>query len=158
MADHCLASPTRNVAAWPRHLGAALLALAATAAVASPEAQAALEARVARLSEELRCLVCRNQSLADSDAELARDLKRELREQLASGRSEDEVRDYLVQRYGDFVLYRPPLKPSTALLWLGPLLLPLAGLGLLWSRWRRSRELQEQDDEASAVADEERSA
>jgi cytochrome c-type biogenesis protein CcmH len=145
--------------ASPLRTAAALLALAAGCAAvsASEAANDALDARVARLSEELRCLVCRNQSLADSDAELARDLKRELREQLAAGRSEEEVRDYLVQRYGDFVLYRPPLKASTALLWAGPLLLPLAGLALLWTRRRRQGGLPA-DDEAAATAHEEEQA
>lgn len=148
MAERSAQAVEPAVGVWARRAAALLLALAAGAAAAAlPDAT--LEARVARLSEELRCLVCRNQSLADSDAELARDLKRELREQLASGRSEDEVRDYLVQRYGDFVLYRPPLKASTALLWSVPLLLPLAGLALLWSRWRRARG---EDDEDAAPA------
>ena len=151
MAERSLLLHAPGGAAWPRQAGALMLALAASVAGASAPADAALEARVARLSEELRCLVCRNQSLADSDAGLAQDLKRELREQLASGRSEDEVRDYLVQRYGDFVLYRPPLKASTGLLWFGPLLLPLAGLGLLWARWRRSRDA---GDEAAPEAEE----
>ncbi len=143
-----IASPLRTAAAW------LTLAAACMAASASEPANDVLDARVARLSEELRCLVCRNQSLADSDAELARDLKHELREQLAAGRSEEEVRDYLVQRYGDFVLYRPPLKASTALLWAGPLLLPLAGLALLWTRWRRQGGLPA-DDETAATAHEE---
>jgi cytochrome c-type biogenesis protein CcmH len=87
-----------------------------------------LEKRVADLAAELRCLVCQNQSLADSNAELAVDLRRQIREQLVGGASEREVLDFMVQRYGDFVLYRPPLKASTLLLWCGPFL--LLGLGL----------------------------
>lgn len=148
MAERAVA--IRGRGAWGRRAGALGLALALslTAAVAEVQTDAALEARVARLASELRCVVCRNQSLADSDAELARDLRRELREQLAAGRSEDDVREYLVQRYGDFVLYRPPLKAGTALLWLVPLLLPLAGFSLLWARRRR---LRDEDDEAAAA-------
>ncbi len=88
------------------------------------------------LSAELRCLVCQNQSIADSNADLAVDLRRQIREQLGSGRSEGEVRDYMVQRYGDFVLYRPPLKASTLLLWGGPLLLLALGVVLLVRRIR----------------------
>lgn len=146
-----MADPRRL--AGPGRALAASLALAAACAAASPAGDAALEARVARLAGELRCVVCRNQSLADSDAELARDLKRELREQLAAGRSEEDVCDYLVQRYGDFVLYRPPLKASTALLWGAPLLLPLAGLALLWTRWRRQRGLPDEDEDGGAAHD-----
>jgi len=86
------------------------------------------------LSAELRCLVCQNQSIADSNADLAVDLRRQIREQLSSGRSERDVRDFMVQRYGDFVLYRPPLKASTVLLWSGPLLLLLLGVFLLLRR------------------------
>ena len=86
-------------------------------------ADPALEVRVQAVSAELRCLVCQNQSLADSHAELALDLKRQVREQLRAGRSPDQVLAYMTDRYGDFVLYRPPLKATTLLLWLGPALL-----------------------------------
>ena len=88
------------------------------------------------LSNELRCLVCQNQSIADSNAELAVDLRRQIREQLASDKSEREVRDFMVQRYGDFVLYRPPLQASTLLLWGGPFLLLALGGFLLIRRIR----------------------
>ncbi len=129
----------------PRPLfAAALLSLAALglpglAHADAPDAAAnpALEARVMKLSAELRCLVCQNQSLADSHAPLALDLKQQVREQLGAGRSEADVVDYMTQRYGDFVLYRPPLKASTVLLWAGPALLLLAG-GLLYLRSLRS--------------------
>lgn len=94
---------------------------------------AALEARVQAVSAELRCLVCQNQSLADSHAELALDLKHQVREQLQAGRTPDEVVAYMTERYGDFVLYRPPFKATTALLWLGPALLLAT---LLWGAWR----------------------
>ena len=91
-----------------------------------------LEEQVNRLAAELRCLVCQNQSLADSHADLAVDLKNQVREQLRAGRSARQVVDYMTERYGDFVLYRPPVKPTTWLLWAGPLLLLLAGAALLW--------------------------
>ena len=95
-----------------------------------------LEKRVADLAAELRCLVCQNQTLADSNAELAVDLRRQIREQLGSGKSERDVLDFMVQRYGDFVLYRPPLKASTVLLWGGPFLLLGFGALLLVRRIR----------------------
>ena len=105
----------------------------AGAGVAVPvAADPALESRVNTLGAELRCLVCQNQSLADSHAELAVDLKNQIREQLRAGRSEQQVIDYMTERYGDFVLYRPPLKASTVLLWAGPALLVLLGLIALW--------------------------
>src|SRR5687768_13318885 len=85
-----------------------------------------LEQRVRALAEELRCLVCQNQTLADSNADLAVDLRREIREKMRAGMSDKAVTDYLVTRYGDFVLYRPPFKPTTLLLWLGPFLLLVA--------------------------------
>ena len=96
------------------------------------------EARVQRLATELRCLVCQNQSLADSNADLALQLKGQVRDQLRGGRSEQQVIDYMAERYGDFVLYRPPLRARTLLLWAGPALLVLAGVGLLvWNLRRR---------------------
>ena len=87
--------------------------------------------RAVELSENLRCLVCQNQTIADSNAELAQDLRRQVREQIAQGRSDKEIVAYMVQRYGDFVLYNPPVKATTLLLWFGPGLLLLAGLLLL---------------------------
>ncbi|MCV4690726.1 cytochrome c-type biogenesis protein CcmH, partial [Escherichia coli] len=78
---------------------------------------------VQKLGEELRCLVCQNQNIADSHADLALDLKKQLREQIAAGRTDDEIKTYMVERYGDFVLYRPPLKATTVLLWAGPFVL-----------------------------------
>lgn len=98
---------------------------------------AALEQRVQRISEELRCLVCQNQSLADSNADLAVDLKNKVREQLKQGASEKDVINFMTARYGDFVLYRPPLKATTLLLWFGPGLLLAAGLIALFVRLRR---------------------
>jgi len=87
-----------------------------------------LDKRVAALAEELRCLVCQNQTLAESNAPLAVDLRNQVREQLAQGASEQQVRDFMVARYGDFVLYRPPFKATTLLLWVGPFCLLLAGI------------------------------
>ena len=86
-----------------------------------------LEVQVMRLSEELRCLVCQNQTIADSNAGLAIDLKNQIRDQLRAGRSDSQVLAYMVERYGDFVLYRPPLKATTALLWVGPFALLALG-------------------------------
>jgi len=119
-----------------------LLALSAISAAreAVPEADdPALEKRVVRLTSELRCLVCQNQSLADSHADLAIDLKNQVRSQMRAGKSDAEIRDYMVARYGDFVLYDPPFKASTALLWAGPFVLLLVGLlGLaVYMRGRR---------------------
>lgn len=111
-------------------------------AVAAPPASGSdltLDERVNRVASELRCVVCQNQSIADSHAELAVQLKGEVRKQLARGDSETQVREFMVQRYGDFVLYRPPLTAATALLWGGPALLLLLGLGLLVAHWRERR-------------------
>ena len=87
----------------------------------------ALEARLKSMSQELRCLVCQNSTLADSSAPLAEDLRKEIRAQMRAGKSDKEVVDYLVARYGDFVRYRPPVNNSTALLWFGPFLLLIIG-------------------------------
>ncbi|HEY0062562.1 MAG TPA: cytochrome c-type biogenesis protein [Telluria sp.] len=89
--------------------------------------------QVQAISEKLRCLVCQNQTIAESDAPLAQDLRRQVREQLAKGKSEGEILSYMVARYGDFVLYQPPFKPATWLLWLGPLLLLGVGVAVLYS-------------------------
>lgn len=93
-------------------------------------ADPAMQARYERLIEELRCLVCQNQSIAESNATLAADLRREVRELLGQGRSEADIRSFLTERYGDFVLYRPPLVRRTWLLWAAPALLLGAGLGV----------------------------
>ena len=96
-----------------------------------------LEKRVTSLAHEMRCLVCQNQTIADSNAPLAIDLRNQIREQLQAGKSEQDVIDFMVARYGDFVLYRPPLKASTVLLWAGPFLFLVLGLGLLIRRVTR---------------------
>jgi cytochrome c-type biogenesis protein CcmH len=102
------------------------------------------EQRIRQLEEKLRCLVCQNQSLADSGAELAGDLRKQVRDQVAAGRSDDEIIGYLVQRYGDFVLYEPPFKATTALLWVGPFLLFAAAAGFLVVAVRRRRNAPEE--------------
>jgi len=95
-------------------------------------------ARAVALSEKLRCLVCQNQTIAESNAELAQDLRRQIREQIAAGKSDKQIIDYMVARYGDFVLYQPPVKSTTLLLWAGPALLVLVGFIVL-ARAVRSR-------------------
>ena len=104
-----------------------------------------LEKRVKRLSEELRCLVCQNQSLADSNADLAVDLRNQVRKMMQAGQSDEEIREFMVARYGDFVLYNPPVKSATLVLWLGPfVLLVAAGIALILYLRRRDRELPTQ--------------
>ena len=105
-----------------------------------------IEQRLIDISGELRCLVCQNESLAASRAELALDLRREIRTLIARGDSDDAIRAFLTDRYGDFILYRPQFKRTTLLLWLGPALLLLLGLGLLFRQLRRrSRESKASD-------------
>ena len=113
--------------------------LLATLALHALADDASLERRALALERELRCLVCQNQTLAESNAPLALDLRSQIREQLAAGKSEREITDYMVARYGDFVLYRPPLKSTTALLWAGPFLFLLGGFYLLVRVVRRRR-------------------
>jgi len=107
------------------------------------------EERYKQLIIQLRCLVCQNQSLADSDAGLAHDLRREVWELMDSGKSDQEVVDYLVARYGDFVLYNPPVKPSTYILWYGPFVLLVVGALLLW-RILRQRQAQTKPEFSAA--------
>ena len=116
-----------------------------------------LEKRVKTLSEELRCLVCQNQSLADSNADLAIDLRNQVRELMQAGKSDEEIREFMVDRYGDFVLYSPPVKASTLVLWGGPFVLLLIGIVLLATYLRRrERQLRAQamstEDRARARA------
>jgi cytochrome c-type biogenesis protein CcmH len=103
-----------------------------------------LEKRMIGLADKLRCLVCQNESLASSHADLAEDLRREVRELMQKGLSDDEIVDYLVSRYGDFVLYDPPMKSYTMLLWFGPFaLLFVAGLGLVMQLRKRRETVPE---------------
>jgi cytochrome c-type biogenesis protein CcmH len=117
----------------------ALLFAGASAQDARPMAEdPVLEAKVLRIAEELRCLVCQNETIAASHADLAVDLRKQIRQKLQQGQSEQQILDFMVQRYGDFVLYRPPVKSSTWLLWGGPfLLLGAALVGLILSIRRR---------------------
>ncbi|MCL4185731.1 MAG: cytochrome c-type biogenesis protein CcmH [Burkholderiaceae bacterium] len=96
-------------------------------------------ARYQHLAEELRCLVCQNQTLADSNAELAGDLRRQVETMIIAGRSDDEIKGFLVDRYGDFVLYRPPVQGNTWPLWAGPFALLIVGVLAWWRIQRRSR-------------------
>ena len=124
-------------------LAVALLVMVQVAAFAREAAPAAddpmLEERLMTLAGDLRCLVCQNQTLAESNAELAADLRNEIREQMRRGASDQDVIDYLVARYGDFVLYRPPLKATTLLLWSGPAILLLIGIMLMMRSLARRR-------------------
>ena len=122
----------------PRVLGLLALAMALCARAASPVADGGLEPRVQRVAEQLRCLVCQNQTVAESHAQLALDLKNEVRDQLAQGRSEQQILDFMVQRYGDFVLYRPPFKSITWMLWVGPFALLAVGLVALFHQVRQN--------------------
>ena len=103
-----------------------------------------VEKRLIIISEEMRCLVCQNESLAGSRADLAQDLRRELRALIKEGKTDAEVKEFMVSRYGDFVLYRPPMKPTTWLLWLGPFVLMVAGVAALIAYLRRrGREMKD---------------
>ncbi len=140
-------------------LRTALLALAlalptaAAAREAAPmAADVAIEKRMVAISEELRCLVCQNESLAGSHADLAQDLRREIRKMIGEGKSDQEILDFMVARYGDFVRYRPPVKPTTWLLWGGPFLLLLAGIGGLIVFLRR----RASEDKTPGLSDDER--
>ena len=116
----------------------ALSTLQVQAREAAPLAQdEATEKRLVEISSELRCLVCQNESLSASQAELANDLRREIRTLIKDGKNDKEIMDFMVSRYGDFVRYRPPLKGSTVLLWFGPALLLAGGLGALLLTLRR---------------------
>lgn len=117
-----------------------LWAAAAPAQEARPMAEdPVLEAEVMRIGHELRCLVCQNETIAASHADLAVDLRGQIRNQLREGKTERQILDYMVQRYGDFVLYRPPVKPTTWLLWGGPFVLLAGMLVMLWRLLKRRR-------------------
>jgi len=130
-------------------LGWLCIAFIPSYAVDAPSAvtDPALEKRVMAIAEELRCLVCQNQTIADSHAELAIDLKNQVREMLRQGKSEQDVKQYMVERYGDFVLYRPQVKSITWLLWAGPFGLLLGGLAFLLFKLRqRNRKVEAAGD------------
>lgn len=108
---------------------------------AQPNEDPQIEQRLKNLTEQLRCLVCQNETLADSRADLAEDLRKQVREQMKAGKSDQEIIAYLTQRYGDFVLYNPPVKATTYLLWFGPFVLLIAGTFVLFRFVKRRREM-----------------
>ena len=118
-------------------------------------ADPALEARMLDITSELRCLVCQNQTIADSHADLAVDLRQEVREMLARGQTPEQIRRYMTDRYGDFILYRPPLKATTAALWLGPGLLLVIALAALALVIRRRGRLADDEFEPEPMLDDE---
>jgi cytochrome c-type biogenesis protein CcmH len=148
-----------------RWLGALVLwalGLIAAPASAVTEAQPAaknpeIEARMMAVASELRCLVCQNQTIADSHADLASDLREEIREMLAKGMTEEQIRRYMTDRYGDFVLYKPPFEAKTALLWIGPGVLMVVAVGTLIVVLRRRQRMADDafdpDDDESKLAD-----
>ena len=111
-----------------------------------------IEGRLIKLAEDLRCLVCQNESLAGSHAELAEDLRREIRQQMKAGKNDKEVVEYLTARYGDFVLYRPPFKPVTWLLWLGPVLFLGIGASIWYLALRKRHALKENPVDEKQIA------
>lgn len=139
-----------------RNVGFVFLFLNSANAIAGVEIQKfeneQQQTQYKKLIDELRCLVCQNQNLADSDAELAQDLRKKVAQMLVDGKSEEEIIDYMVARYGDFVLYRPPFKSKTLLLWLGPFVLLMSGVVVLMKVVRKQKktvmqELDKQDKE-----------
>ncbi len=147
-------SAVPTLRSWPLLvLLLALIWLAAVGASVAGEAAPAvddpvLEARVMDIASELRCLVCQNQTIADSHAELAVDLRKQVREMLQRGDNREQIVAYMTARYGDFVLYRPPLRQSTALLWFGPAILLLGGIVVLLLVLRRRTRLPDDQFEA----------
>lgn len=116
---------------WALGPGGVAAQVPADSKAAPLSADPALEARVLKIAEELRCLVCQNETIAASQADLAKDLRQQIREQLTQGRTQPQILEFMAQRYGDFVLYRPPLKFSTVLLWAGPFVLLLVAAVVL---------------------------
>ena len=116
-------------------------------------ADVAFDTRLKKLESELRCLVCQNQTLADSNADLAADLRKEVRELAMSGKTDDQIKQYLVARYGDFVLYKPPVKPTTWLLWFGPFAMLGIGAVVWWGVMRRRRRARGVAAEAGPASD-----
>ena len=137
--------------AWALLLGSAWALMPASAWAIDPEPpfeDPQLEAEYQALIKEVRCLVCQNQTIADSNAPLASDLRREIREMMGEGATRGEVNEFLVARYGDFVLYRPRFQPSTWALWIGPAFFVILGMAV-FARILRSRMAQPLDEESS---------
>jgi cytochrome c-type biogenesis protein CcmH len=134
-------------------LAAAPLAWGQSAEVANPDPR--VEARLKAIAHELRCLVCQNQTIADSDAPLAVDLRRQTRAMIAAGKSDEEIRGYMVERYGDFVLYKPPFNAATAVLWVAPGLLVVGGLAglVLMLRRRKAQAVPQAAPDAGKLRD-----
>jgi len=151
----------RLMSAWSAVFAVVLLlqvpSLSAKEAVTMAE-DPVLEKIVNEISAELRCLVCQNQTIADSNADLAVDLKSQVRDMVREGKTQDEIVDYMVQRYGDFVRYRPPVKASTYLLWVGPFLLLFLGVFVLILNLKKRRLLTGEEDEALSPEESERLA
>ena len=124
-------------------LASLCLATSIASQVAQPIEDPAIESRMRNLTKQLRCLVCQNETLADSQAPLAEDLRREIRQQIKAGQTDQEIMAYVSQRYTDFVLYNPPVKASTYLLWFGPFALLLLGTAFLYRYLKRRREIIE---------------
>ena len=122
----------------PFLLAATLAAFGQSSEIANADPK--VEARLKSIAHELRCLVCQNQTIADSDAPLAVDLRQQTRAMIAAGKTDDEIRGYMVERYGDFVLYKPPFNAATAFLWIAPGLLIVGGFAALIVMMRRRRE------------------
>lgn len=146
------------MAKWLLACWMALALVTVSAKEAAPAANdPVLEARMLKLTAELRCLVCQNQTIADSHADLAVDLRNQVREMLRRGDSDRQILDYMTARYGDFVLYRPPVKATTAILWFGPGLLLVAGLAtlvlVLRKRSRMAPEMFDPDEDDTPGAE-----
>ena len=141
---------TMNVIKYLMLLSACMISLGSFA-VAPTDLNEEQGARYQHIIEELRCLVCQNQTIADSNAELAVDLRNRVHEQILAGKSDAEILDYMTDRYGDFVLYRPPMKAKTIALWVGPFVILFVALSGLWLFSRRSpKQLERSDDEQAA--------
>ena len=133
-------------------LACSIVAFAQSNTAPSVSDNPALEKKVLEVSNELRCLVCQNQTIADSNADLAVDLKNQVRQQLSEGRSKQEILKYMTERYGDFVLYKPPFNAATLMLWVGPFLLMLLGLFLLIRQIKqRKKELSQETFSAQEI-------
>jgi cytochrome c-type biogenesis protein CcmH len=142
------------MARWLALVLCALLTMAQAKEAAPVAADPVLEARMQKIAVELRCLVCQNQTIADSPSGLSDDLRREIREQLQRGATDEQVVQYMTERYGDFIRYRPPVKGSTVALWVGPLVLLVGGIGVLVFALRRRARLAPDRFEPDAEDDE----
>ena len=141
-------------AMWVLLLVAMLTGIAAGKEALPLATDEAVEKRLVSISEEMRCLVCQNESLSGSRAALAQDLRQEIREMIKAGKSDQEIMDFMVSRYGDFVRYRPPMKPTTWLLWLGPFVLLAIAIAALAAYLRRRSKRLDADTPGMLTAEE----